>query len=493
MNLREKANNKWKENHTWQPLLIAISIIITIAIVHKAYWGMTTETDPLSIWNEREIVEHDNMTIGITYNDETLLNKTTTFKGVLEIFPYQNSSIGDKKISNGNFDEEDGIVYNEEIYSKCMISLNGMRILVNGSLDGKFYQSEIVTVDAVLVERNFTYERNGAIIELESQIWEAEINDITLSDEVDYYFFSTEFIIFAIGLYYSLNRIENFKEQMRFAKHIALFEFNRGLKTPRMIVLGLIFFVFIVGIGMFLGNLQNDSSELLGSVGVKESIVRLSSFTFMVGSMVAIAVSVDTFHKERQENTMDLLLARPINRETIVIGKALGLTMVVGIPVFLSQLLGIYFMVSAGSMPPLGSVFACLFFGQVMIFTMVTFQLCLAIAARNGSDVVIYGLSAWLLFAVVWSLIIIAMAPLVGVDINAESFEKDPDYQKLGSRMGLLNPGIIYPMVVGLFTNRTIAIDYEGISGWLALLSVFLWPILCLRIATWLFKREMNG
>ena len=492
MDLREKATNRWKENYTWQPLLIAISIVIIIAIIHKAHWEITTETDPLSVWNERIMVENDNMTT-ITYNDEKLLNKTTTFKGVLEIFPYTNTSIGSPEQSNGTFDEMDGLVYNENSYKKCMISLNGMRILVNGSLDGKFYKNEVVTVDAVLIERNFTYERNGATIELESQIWEAEINDITLADERDYYFFSIEFIIFAIGLYFSLKRIKNLKEQISFAKHIALFEFKRGLKTPRMIVLGLIFFVFIVGMGMLLGQLQNDSDSILGTMTTKGSIVQLSYFTFMIGSMVAIGVSVDTFHKERQENTMNLLLATPINRETIVLGKALGLTLVVGVPALIAQIIGLYFMVTRGEMPPIGSMFAFLFFGQVMIFTMVTFQLCLAISARSGSSVVIYGLSAWLLFALVWALVVIAMATVIGVDINGENFENDPDYQQFASRIGLLNPGVIYQMVVGLFTSRTLAIDLEGVPGWLALLSVVLWPLMCLRTATWLFKREMKG
>ncbi|HJM17075.1 MAG TPA: ABC transporter permease subunit [Candidatus Poseidoniia archaeon] len=496
MRLKENVmfvcGKKWKENYTWQPLFVAIFIILIIATTHKAHWEMTTETNPLGVWNERKIVEHDNMTT-ITYNDETLVNKTTTFKGVLEIFPYTNTSIGSIEQSKGTFDEMDGLVYSEDTYKKCMISLNGMRILVNGSLEGKFYKNEVVTVDASLVEKNYIYERNGAAIKLESQIWEAEIDDIALADERDYYFFGVEFIIFAIGLYFSLNRIKNLKEQIKFAKHIAMFEFRRGLKTPRMIVLGLIFFVFIVGMGMLLGQLQNDPDSILGTMTTKGSIVQLSYFTFMIGSMVAIGVSVDTFHKERQENTMNLLLARPINRETIVFGKALGLTLVVGIPAFIAQVIGLYFMVTRGEMPPIGSVFAFLFFGQVMIFTMVTFQLCLAISARSGSSVVIYGLSAWLLFALVWALVVIAMATVIGVDINGENFENDPDYQQFASRIGLLNPGVIYQMVVGLFTSRTLAVDLEGVPGWLALLSVVLWPLMCLRTATWLFKREMKG
>ncbi len=492
MKFKDKAIKQWKLNHTWQPLLIAVSVILIIAISHKVHWEITTETDPLSVWNDRKITEQDNKTT-IYYSNENLLNETIIFKGVLEIFPYTNDSIGFLEESNGNFDEIDGLVYSEDSYSKSMINLNGMRILVNGSLDGKFYENEVVTVKATLVERNFNYERNNADIDLKSQIWEAEIDDITMAGEKDYYFFGIETIIFALGLYFSLKRVSNLKEQMKFARHIALFEFKRGLKAPRMIVLGLIFFVFIVGMGMLLGQLQNDSNSILGDMTTKGSIIQLSYFTFMIGSMVAIGVSVDTFHKERQENTMDLLLARPINRETIVLGKALGLTMVVGIPAFIAQLIGLYFMVTEGNMPPIGSMFAFLFFGQIMIFTMVTFQLCLAISARSGSSVVIYGLSAWLLFALVWTLAVIAMATIIGVDINGENFGNDPDYQKFASRMGLLNPGVIYQMVVGLFTNRTIAVDLEGVPGWLALLSVFLWPIMCLRMATWLFKREMKG
>jgi len=492
MMFKDKAIKQWKSNYTWQPLLIAISIILLIAISHKVHWEITTETDPLSVWNDRKVTELDNKTT-INYSNENLLNKTITFKGVLEIFPYTNTSIGTLEESNGTFDEIDGLVYSEDSYSKCMINLNGMRILVNGSLEGKFYESEVVTVEATLIERSFNYERNNANIDLKSQIWEAEIDDIALADEKDYYFFGVETIIFALGLYFSLKRVSNLNEQIKFAKHIALFEFKRGFKTPRMIVLGLIFFVFIVGMGMLLGQLQNSSNSILGTMTTKGSIIQLSYFTFMIGSMVAIGISVDTFHKERQENTMDLLLARPINRETIVLGKALGLTMVVGIPVFIAQIIGLYFMVTEGNMPPIGSMFAFLFFGQIMIFTMVTFQLCLAISARSGSSVVIYGLSAWLLFALVWTLAVITIATVIGVDINGENFENDPDYQKFASRMGLLNPGVIYQMVVGLFTNRTISVDLEGVPGWLALLSVILWPIMCLRMATWLFKREMRG
>ena len=57
-----------------------------------------------------------------------------------------------------------------------------------------------------------------------------------------------------------------------------------------------------------------------------------------------------------------MLLARPINRETIILGKALGLTMVVGVPAFIAQVLGLYFMTIAGEMPTVGCMVTFLVF-----------------------------------------------------------------------------------------------------------------------------------
>ena len=62
MKFKDKAIKQWKSKHTWQPLLIAISIILIIAISHKVHWEITTETNPLSVWNDRKVTEQDNKT-----------------------------------------------------------------------------------------------------------------------------------------------------------------------------------------------------------------------------------------------------------------------------------------------------------------------------------------------------------------------------------------------------------------------------------------------
>jgi len=487
--LLKRSNQRWKSMIIWQPLIIAISIVIIIAISHFIYWETNAETNPNDIWNNQQITKNESEW---NIDFEENVGDKIVFKGVLETSP--KSEVYGTDIITGKFSEGEGLVYEEDLYGKTMINVDGMRILVHGNLSGKYFVSEIITIEAKLIQNTSSFEKNGENITLIREGWEANPEDIQLASEKDYYFFGLESIILLIGAYLSLKRIDNLKYHIGCAWHIAKFELDQGIKSPRMVVLGAFFTLFIVGMGWLLGDLQSGDPESTFFVANPNSALQqLCFFTFFVVSLAAIGVSVDSFHKERQANTLNIILARPITRESIVLGKALGLTLVVGIPAFLAQLIGLYFMISAGDLPTTSGIIAFFVCGQIMIFTMICFQLCFAVSAKSGTDVVIYGLGMWLLFAVVWNLIIYAISFAIGVDLTEDNFENDPLFQTIASHLGMLNPGYVYQFSVGLLTHRTLAIDLEGIPGWLVLLALVLWPLTCLRLATRLFKREIKG
>ena len=361
------------KNENWKPLIVSLIIILLIAITHKIYWETTTETDPEKIWKGQTFSvnnpgENENQVWNIDFEQQ--VGDVIIFKGVLETSPrnevYQN-------FTTGGFIDAEGVVYKEDLYGKTMLNVGGMRILVNGSLGGEFFESEIVTVRAHLVRNITTFQNGGQDTTLFSERWEAEPEDVKLASDVDYYFFGIETLIFIIGFYLSLKRIDKLNNQMRLVWHLAKFEFENGVKSSRMIVLGLFFSLFIIGIGWVLGDMQDtevDSSFYVESGN--HALLQFCFFTFFVVSLAAIAVSVDSFHKERQTNTMSMLLARPITREAIVVGKALGLTMVIGLPAFVAQVVGLYLMISKGDIPSIWGIMAFLLFGQIMIFTMIS-------------------------------------------------------------------------------------------------------------------------
>ena len=485
-----KSKNKWKSQKNWQPFIISIVIIISIAIIHKGYWESTTETNPEDIWGNKQVTKDGNNWT-ITFEED--IGDTITFKGILRTAPKFEVYANDTFVP-GKYSEGEALIYSEDLYGKTMLNVSGMRILVNDDLSKKFFVSEIITIKATLVSNISTFDNNGQIITLEREGWVADSDDIKLSSSKDNYFFTSELLILFAGLYLSLKRIKNLRKQTSLVWHLAKFELEQGIKSPRMIVLGVIFTLFIIGMGWLLGDLQNGDPESAFFVqNANGALQQLCFFVFFVVSLAAIGVSVDSFHKERQANTLNILLAKPINRETIVIGKAVGLSLVVGIPALIAQILGLIFMTSAGDLPSTSGILAFIICGQIMIFTLISFQLCFAISARSGTDVVMYGLGMWLLFAVVWNLLIYAISFALGIDVTADAFENDPKFQGIASHMGMLNPGYVYQFAVGLLTHRTLAIDLEGIPGWLILLALVLWPIICLRTATKLFKREVKG
>ena len=479
----------WDSMKTWQPLMIAILLTITVAVGHYAYWEINTETDPKTIWDGQELTKEDN---NWTIDFEQKVGDKIVFKGVLDTSP--KSEVYGTDIITGKFSEGEGLVYSEDLHGKTMINIDGMRILVDGNLSGEFFVSEVVVIEAELITNTSYFEKSNENITLVREGWVAKPENIELASDTDYYFFTIEILILAVGSYLFLKRIDNLGFHLKCAWHIAKFELGQGIKSPRMIVLGAFFTLFIVGMGWLLGDLQSGDPESTFFVANPNSALQqLCFFTFFVVSLAAIGVSVDSFHKERQSNTLNLMLARPINRESIVLGKAIGLTLVVGIPAFVAQAIGLILMVNAGDLPTLSGIIAFFVCGQIMIFTMICFQLCFAVSAKSGTDVVIYGLGMWLLFAVVWNLIIYAISFVIGVDLTEDNFENDPLFQSIASHLGMLNPGYVYQFSVGLLTHRTLVIDLEGIPGWLVLLALVLWPITCLRIATWLFKREIKG
>ena len=141
------------KNENWKPLIVSLIIILLVAITHKIYWETTTETDPEKIWNGQTFSvnnpgENENQVWNIDFEQQ--VGDVIIFKGVLETSPrnevYQN-------FTTGGFIDAEGVVYKEDLYGKTMLNVGGMRILVNGSLGGEFFESFGILSDSLLFSR----------------------------------------------------------------------------------------------------------------------------------------------------------------------------------------------------------------------------------------------------------------------------------------------------------------------------------------------------
>ena len=474
--------NKWKQ------FAIALIVIILIVGVQQIYWMDKIDIDSKEMWDNREIkhnVEESGESWSVNYNYKN--NTETILKGSIDTPPcfevYTNETI-----EIDVFSETDGIVYTETLYGKTKLVIDGLPVTVNGDLCNEFKQGEIVYISVKLNESVIITEDNITVYQ---QSWEAERNDVKLSSHIDRWFYLVELLIFVIGIYLTVEKYPHRNKVWKDAWNIARFEFNSEIKTNRTMILIIFFTLFITGMGWLLGDLQKEGSPILGSVQTPEdAITRLSWFTFFVVSLAAIAVSSDNIYKEKQSNTISLLLSRPVSKESIILGKGIGLTGAIGAPAFVAMFIGLILMIKGGETPRILAIGGYMILGIMMILTIVFLQLCFSIIARSGAESVVYGLGVWLLLTLVWSLIILAAAFVLGIDVTTENFEHNEEYQSVVAKMGLFNPGIVYQFGVGLAGERTLSVDLEGVTGWMVIWAIIFWPMFYWRLAVWLFKEE---
>tara|TARA_B100000029_G_scaffold516056_1_gene626462 strand:+ start:3676 stop:5118 length:1443 start_codon:yes stop_codon:yes gene_type:complete len=473
-------------NGRWKPFAVALLVIVFIVGVQQIYWISKIDIDSREVWNNKEMKyteESAEWSINYNYNKNT----KTILKGSIDTPPcfevYTNETI-----EIGVFSETDGIVYTESLYGKTKLVIDGLPITVNGDLCNEFKQGEIVYISAKLNESIAITEDNVTVYQ---ESWEAESIDVKLSSHIDRWFYLMELFVFIIGIYLTIEKYPHRNKVWKDTWNIAKFEFNSEIKTNRTMILIIFFTLFITGMGWLLGDLQKEGSPILGSVQTPEdAITRLSWFTFFVVSLAAIAVSSDNIYKEKQSNTISLLLSRPVSKESIILGKGIGLTGAIGAPAFIAMFIGLILMIKGGETPRILAIGGYMFLGLLMILTIVFLQLCFSIISRSGAESVVYGLGVWLLLTLVWSLIILAAAFVLGIDVTTENFEHNEEYQSVVAKMGLFNPGIVYQFGVGLAGERTLSVDLEGVSGWMVIWAIIFWPMFYWRLAVWLFKEE---
>ena len=328
----------------WKHFAIAILVIFIVVGIQQIYWTSKIDIDSREMWDTREIVYNsgeDNTTESWAVNYDSENSTEMVLKGSIDTPPcfevYTNETI-----ELGVFSEMDGIVYTETLYGKTKLVIDGLPIMVDGDLCNEFKQGEVVYISAELKESIAVTEENVTVYQ---QSWEAKSSDVRLASHIDRWFYLIELFIFAAGIYITVAKYPHRNKVWKDTWNIAKFEFNSEIKTSRTLILAIFFTLFITGMGWLLGDLQKEGSPILGSVQTPEdAITRLSWFTFFVVSLAAIAVSSDNIYKERQSNTISLLLSRPISRESIILGKGIGLTGAVGAPAFVAMLVGLILM-----------------------------------------------------------------------------------------------------------------------------------------------------
>ncbi len=106
---------------------------------------------------------------------------------------------------------------------------------------------------------------------------------------------------------------------------IANKEMRIHFKTKRLLVIGIIFLAVFIIFSVWGGYLtSSDQDEPSYEEGAESVMIMVLGFSSFFPPILAIALTYDSIVGERVNNSMYLLISKPVKKEAIYLGKFLG-------------------------------------------------------------------------------------------------------------------------------------------------------------------------
>jgi ABC-type transport system involved in multi-copper enzyme maturation permease subunit len=221
----------------------------------------------------------------------------------------------------------------------------------------------------------------------------------------------------------------------------------------------------------------------------------MGSFMGLLLPIMAIAVAFDAIARERVQGSLELLLARRVRREGILVGKFLGTFAAVALPVVVVLLAGVAVVTSVSGRAPT-TTFALAVFGAslFLIAVYVLLMLLFSTLAKSVGTAVVLGVVLWLFFNLIFSFITSFILLASGGSYFSSSF-----YSTLLTAY-LFDPNLVYQLILGAAIPTTGGGSYFGFvspTGYLSLavilLAAALWIVIPLVLTLLVFRKKAES
>ena len=269
--------------------------------------------------------------------------------------------------------------------------------------------------------------------------------------------------------------------QMRQVATMAFKEFRDRLRNRWVLAVALVFAVFSLVIA-YAGGAQQ------GTVGIRSlefTVTSLVSLVIYLAPLIALLLGFDAIVGERERGSLDLLLAHPITRGELLLGKYLGLALALALAMLAGlAVVGVMLVWQFGSRALLhygGFVASALLMGLAFL----SLAVLVSVLARDRTRASGAAIILWFLFVLVFDLALLGVLVATAGRYGGEIFPY----------LLLLNPTDVF-RILNVFSVEDVRSAYGLVSVVppvllrLDLLSAVMlgWIAIPLLIAKWRFK-----
>jgi ABC-2 type transport system permease protein len=219
---------------------------------------------------------------------------------------------------------------------------------------------------------------------------------------------------------------------------VAQKEFTDHLTSRKfLVILALLLMLALLGmhqgIGQYNRDLESYNQQLqaagdaagpAGTMPERPSILfifwQLESSLMVFGGVLAIATGADLVSKEKESRSLKTLLARPVYRDEIINGKALGGMAALGVALAVAFTLTFAVLLVFSIVPTAAEVVAVLIFGLASFLFLLAFfalALALSVVVKESGHAVVYGLALFFAFGYLLQMFGMILAGVAAGDI----------------------------------------------------------------------------
>ena len=262
---------------------------------------------------------------------------------------------------------------------------------------------------------------------------------------------------------------------------VAAKEFHDRIRNRWVLAVALVFTVFSLVIAYF-GSAQQGQ---IGFRSIEITIASLVSLVIYLIPLIALLLGFDAIVGERERGSLDLLLAMPITRTELLLGKYLGLALALTLSTVagfsLVAVLLWRYMNSAALLHYSGFVLSSVLLGLAFL----SVAIFLSVLARDRARASGLAIMIWFFFVLVFDLLLLGLLVTTGEHFSGDAF----------AWLLLLNPADVFRIlnIFSLDDVRTLYGLASVVPAYLGSAAVMggvklLWIIVPLILAKWRFK-----
>lgn len=258
-------------------------------------------------------------------------------------------------------------------------------------------------------------------------------------------------------------------------------EFSDRLRNRWVLAVSLVFTVFSLLITYFGGAAQGQ----VGPSSIEFTIASLVSLVIYLIPLIALLLGFDAIVGERERGSLDLLLALPITRLELLLGKYLGLALALSLSTLAGfALVGVLLYRQfqwGGLYHYLGFVLSSALLG----LSFLSLAVLLSVLARDRTRASGLAITLWFAFVLVFDLLLLGALVATGGQFGGETM----------AYLLLLNPADIF-RIINVFSLDQVRSLY-GLASivppslgdpWLMGGAMLAWIVLPLALASWRFR-----